>query len=99
MLFGTGSGPRAGVRTISPEQFDLVIKTGGHLPLADVLRCRVRYFADGAVLGGRTFVAAHLARYRAKTGMRHERDVHPIPPITDWGEMIALRSMRGNPFG
>ena len=99
ILFGTGCAAREGARTIAPEQFHRVIEAGGKLPLADVLRCRVRYFADGAVLGSRAFVSHHLARYRERTGWRHNRDVHEIPRLTDWGEMMALRPLRRNPFG
>ncbi len=98
LLFGTGSAPRQKGRTITPEQFDQVIRAGGKLALCDVLRCRVRYFADGAVLGTRAFVSVHLARYREKTGRRYERDVHDLPALTDWGTLTALRPLRGSPF-
>ena len=99
MLFGSGCAAREGARAIAPEEFNRVIKAGGKLPLADVLRCRVRYFADGAVLGSRAFVSIHLARYREKTGRRHQCEVHELPLLTDWGELIALRALRRNPFG
>ena len=99
MLFGTGSGPRHKGRTITPNQLEQVIQAAGKLPLCDVLRCRVRYFSDGAVLGSRAFVGLHLARYREKTGWRHEREVHHVPALTDWGALTALRALRRNPFG
>ncbi len=99
LLFGTAAVPRRGARGIAPEEFQKVIAAGGTLPLADVLRCRVRYFADGAVLGSRAFVSHHLARYRQKTGLRHGREVHRIPPVADWGEIMALRALRRSPFG
>jgi putative transposase len=99
LLFGTGRGSREKGQVITQEQFEAVIKSGGKLPLADVLLCRVRYFADGAVLGSRAFVSSHLARYQQKTGRRHGRDVHQVPSLTDWGELIALRALRRHPFG
>jgi REP element-mobilizing transposase RayT len=99
ILFGTGSEPREGEQRITEEQFAEVIRTGGKLPLADVLRCRVRYFTDGAVLGSREFVTHHLARYREKTGRRREKDVHDVPTLTEWGAMSALRALRRSPFG
>ena len=99
MLFGTGSGPREQGYVMTPEQLAQVIEAGGKLPLAEVLRCRIRYFTDGAVLGGRAFVAQHLARYQQKTGRRHQQDVHHLPTLTDWGAMTALRALRRNPFG
>jgi hypothetical protein len=99
LLFGTGCGPRERGVQITPERFAQVIAAKGRLPLADVLRCRVRYFADGAVLGSREFVSQHLLRYRAQTGRRLERPVHDLPPVTDWGPMTALRVLRRNAFG
>ena len=33
-----------------------VLAKGGKLSQADYLRCKVRYFSDGAVLGGKNFV-------------------------------------------
>ncbi len=98
-LFGTGSSSREGAQVITPEQFEAVIESGGKLPVADVLRCRVRYFADGAVLGGRAFVAHHLGRYQQKTGRRRDRDVHAIPAVAAWGELTAMRALRRKPFG
>ncbi len=34
------------------------MKEGGKLPVAAALRCRVRYFTDGAVLGSKEYVEA-----------------------------------------
>jgi REP element-mobilizing transposase RayT len=99
LLFGAGASPKETSGGITPEEFAAVIRKGGKLPLADVLRCRVRYFADGAVLGGRAFVAEHLVRYREKTGRRRAHDVHHLPTMTEWGELTALRPLRRNPFG
>jgi REP element-mobilizing transposase RayT len=99
LLFGAGTISKEKGAGITTERFAEMIRTGGKLPLADVLRCRVRYFADGAVLGSRAFVKTHLVRYRNKTGRRHGRDVHEIPRLTDWGELTALRPLRRNPFG
>jgi REP element-mobilizing transposase RayT len=98
-LFGTGAGHRGKGRVITAAEFEKVIAEGGKLSLPDVLRCRIRYFADGAVLGGREFVSVHLARYRVRTGLRRDRDVHDVPQLTDWGELTALRALRRNPFG
>jgi len=71
----------------------------GTLPLADVLRCRVRYFTDGAVLGSKEFVAKHLARYQRKTGLRKQISLRDLPPLTEWGDMVAMRGLRKNVFG
>jgi len=98
-LFGAGSVERAGKAAITREALEKVIAENGTLPLATVLRCRVRYFSDGAVLGGTAFVTKHLAAYRHLTGCRGRTAAHPLPKITDWGDMAVMRGLRKNVFG
>jgi REP element-mobilizing transposase RayT len=94
-LFGKGSAPKEHAASISPEQFAQVLKTNARLPLATVLRCRIRYFTDGVVLGGRAFVAQHLAHYRRRFHRRRHSAPRPLPALTDWGgELTALRGLR-----
>ena len=45
-----------GKRRISREKALEVLAQGGRLSQADYLRCRVRYFTDGAAIGTRDFV-------------------------------------------
>jgi putative transposase len=99
VLFGMAAGPREHGAAITPEALAQVLAQGGRLPLATVLRCRVRYFSDGAVLGSRAFVAMHLAAYGARTGRRQGTDVRPLPPIADWGDLATLRGLRRHAFG
>jgi len=97
-LFGTGSAPVSGKQAITPEAFAKVLKNKGQLPLATVLRCRIRYFTDGAVLGTQAFVETHLASYRNRHGRRARTSARPLAPITDWGDINTLRGLRQNPF-
>jgi putative transposase len=99
IVFGTGAAPRDGKATIPIDQVRKVIAEGGRLPLSAVLRCRVRYFSDGAVLGSRAFVAKHLADYRRKTGRREGATPRSLPDCTDWGELTTLRGLRRQPIG
>jgi REP element-mobilizing transposase RayT len=99
ILFGTGAGPRENGGSISSEDFKRVMAEGGKLPLSDVLRCRVKYFTDGAVLGSQAFVQTQLAVYQARTGRRRDAEPRPVPPITDWGKLTTLRGTRGPALG
>ena len=54
------------------------LRGGGRLPLAAVLRVRVRYFNDGAVLGSRAFVNTVFAEFRDRFGDRRESGARPI---------------------
>jgi len=98
-LFGAGAAPRANKAAIAPETLAKVVEKNGALPLPAVLRCRIRHFTDGAVLGTKAFVTAQLATYRRRTGLRARTRPRPLPNITDWGDMTTLRGLRKNAFG
>jgi putative transposase len=98
-LFGTGSAPKLNAQAIAPAAFEKVLAQKGRLPLATVLRCRVRYFTDSAVLGSQAFVETHLAHYRKRHGARERTAPRPLAPITDWGGLTSLRGLRKNAFG
>ena len=95
LLFGTGAGPRAHGGGVSLADFARVIKAGGQLPRSTVLRCRLRYFTDGAVLGTQTFVATQLARYRRRAGSCDRTTPRLLPQVSDWGDLATLRKLRG----
>jgi REP element-mobilizing transposase RayT len=98
LLFAAGSHGRANGAAAPADIVRRVAAEGGKLPLPDVLRCRIRYFTEGAVLGGRVFVESQLARYRHLHGA--PRMAPPsLPTVTDWGEIVGLRRFRGPVFG
>jgi putative transposase len=99
LLFGAGTSPRKRRGSISREDFKRVMAEGGKLPLAEVLRCRVRYFTDGSVLGSKAFVATQLAACRSRIGRRKQDGPHPLPAITDWGDLATLHGLRGPALG
>jgi putative transposase len=98
-LFGIGSKSRMDAQSIAVEELKKVVAAGGHLPLATVLRCRVRFFSDGAVLGSATFVEKYLAEYREATGLRRKCSPQSLPSVTDWGALTTLRGLRRSAFG
>jgi putative transposase len=96
-LFGVGAKPRPGAATISAEAFEQVLAAGGQLPLADVLRCRIRYFTEGAVLGSRAFVLAQIGAPCRSKLHRPRAKPHPLPNWTNWPELTTLRAVRRRP--
>jgi REP element-mobilizing transposase RayT len=98
MLFGAATSARANKASVSPETLAKVVEENGALPLSTVLRCRLRHFTDGAVLGTKAYVAAQLAIYRRRTGHRARTRPRPLPNITDWGDMTTLRGLRKKAF-
>lgn len=98
-LFTTGSaGPEGAVR-ISAADLEKVLAERGHLPLPAILRCRVRYFTDGAVLGGRAFVHAQLEASRTNHGRMLRRGAQPLPPVVSWGDLTTMTAIRSPGFG
>lgn len=51
-----GGTRNPGVRAFTENQAREILDAGGSLSEAEMLRCKVRYLADGLVLGGRDFV-------------------------------------------
>lgn len=93
-IFGTGANAREGTAAITNDDFQRVLQAGGNLALPVVLRCRLRYFTDGAVLGSRAFVALQLAAYRKRTGRCQRTSPRSLPACTDWGDLATMRCLR-----
>lgn len=94
LIFGSGSAPREGKASTSSADLERVIADGGKLPLSSVLRCQIRYFIDGAVLGSRAFVQGQLTAYKQRTGRYTHASPRPLPDWTDWGDLATLRRVR-----
>ena len=96
ILYGIGeeSTSRTG---LSREQVARVWRAGGQLSLAQLLRCRVRYFTDGVAIGSADFVEhvfqslRHTFSERRLTGARRMAG-------GDWGELRSARQLRVDPI-
>lgn len=85
-----------GRRGFSEEKVEAVVAEGGKVPVRRILRHRVRYFCDGAVLGTTQFVNRVFSREQEtgkrfgegrRTGARRMRGA-------DWGELRVLRDLQ-----
>ena len=87
----------------NPPAFDLaeaqkVEQEKGELSLGQRLRCKIRYFSDGVILGSRAFVEFHLQRLKEKLGYKRKR----IPTslnILDPPGLWVFRKLRVRTFG
>jgi len=101
LLFGTGE-ERLGGETVdgtdrwkggfSQERIEEVLAAGGKLPLAAALRCRVRYFTDGAVLGGQRYVDEFFEQKREHFGERRKDGGRKMRGA-EWGDLRVLRDL------
>ena len=68
------------------------------LPKAAVLRCRVRYFTDGAILGSIEFVSGYAGAWQ----MEKKRKYPPKPYLlrgADWQGLATIQGLRKQVFG
>ena len=100
LIFGKGSSPwTCRGKLIDRETAEKVLnEQKGELPLPVVLRCRVRYFTDGAVLGSAEFVRSYAAGWQAARGRRHPVRANPARGAP-WGEIAVVNAMRRPVFG
>lgn len=68
------------------------------LPMASILRCRVRYFTDGAILGSQEYVRGFVGAWQMEKGRKYP----PKPNLmkgADWGGLATIQGLRREVFG
>ena len=99
LLYVTGEdkGPNEAGKAAKPgfseEQVRAVLEAGGTLPFNTVLRCRVRYFTNGAVLGCRQYVDEVIQRHRLYFGAKRKTGACPMK---NGHELFVARRLRLN---
>ena len=100
LIFGKGASPwTCRGKLIDRKTAEKVLnEQEGELPMSVVLRCRVRYFTDGAVLGSAEFVRKYAAEWQAGRGRRHPVAATPAKGAA-WGDVAVINAMRRTLFG
>lgn len=95
LIFGKGASPWTSQgKLIDRQRAEKVLnEQRGELPVAVVLRCRVRYFTDGAILGSAEFVCNHAREWQAGRRRKHPARVMPARGAR-WGDMAVVNAMR-----
>ena len=75
----------------SRQQIEEEMKKGGSLPIWKVLRSRVRYFSDGAVLGSRSYVDSYFERKRSRFGPNRASGARKLR--VSMGSVTSLRDL------
>jgi len=83
--------------SLSTQAVREVLAGKGRLGLGDYVRCRVRYFCDGAVLGSREFVEGMFQAGRHRFGARRKSGARRMKGLEE--ELYALRDLRVGVFG
>jgi len=80
----------------SREEVARVLAEGGKLDRATLLRCRVRYFTDGVILGSKAFVEQVFQEQRAFFSPKRKTGARPMR-LGDWGGLCVARDLRRAP--
>jgi len=95
-------GQRAGDTGLLEQEREQALKVLEHgnavLPRATVLRCRVRYFTDGAILGSREYVRGFIDIWQMERGRKRPPKVNPLRG-SDWQDLACIRGLRQSLFG
>lgn len=84
-------------RGFSRNEVNAVLEQDGQLSKSQLLRCRVRYFSDGVVLGSKTFANNLFERNRDWFGTKRKHGARPIRQAIDIG-LVTLRDLRSQPI-
>jgi hypothetical protein len=78
---------------IASERVEQVLASGGRLTIREVLRCRVRYFSDGMILGSRVFVDEMFMRHRDNFGVKRTTGARRMAGAR-WKGLYAARRLQ-----
>jgi hypothetical protein len=81
---------------ISPEKVREVFAQKGKLGWGDYVRCRVRYFTDGAVIGSRGWVNQVFEDHRQRFGPKRKDGARKFRFLND-ATLFGLRDLRVEP--
>jgi REP element-mobilizing transposase RayT len=83
---------------LSMDEVAAVLRSKGRLPASEYLKCRVRYFTDGAVLGTKDFVESMFCSFRHRFGPRRSSGARAMRGL-DGVELFTWRDFRCRVFG
>jgi hypothetical protein len=93
LLFGIGeeSSVRAG---LSRDAVSKVWSNGGKLSLAQLLRCRIRYFTDGLAVGSESFIESVFKVGRSAFSKQRKTGARRLRGGRNWGGLRTARALR-----
>jgi hypothetical protein len=75
----------------------VVDEQNGQLSLPERLRCRIRYFTDGVILGSQSFVESHF--FKLKLGYQRRRPATRLTALGSANTLWVFRDLRVRSIG
>lgn len=98
LIFGKHASG-AGLSEMTRERaLKILDQEDGELPKSVMLRCRVRYFTDGAILGSAEFVRGFTGFWQMERGRKHPPQVNAMRG-SHWGDLAVIQGLRRQVFG
>jgi len=98
LIFGKRAG-EAGLSEMDRKKaLQVLEREDAIVPKATVLRCRVRYFTDGAILGSQEFVRGFVGAWQRNKGRKYPPKVNPLRGA-DWQNLATIQGLRKKVFG
>jgi hypothetical protein len=100
LIFGKGSEDSKGSGHVIEREKALRVleQEGGLLPKAAILRCRVRYFTDGAIFGSAEFVRGFTSAWQMERKRQYPPKVNLLKGA-QWGDLAVIQGLRKQVFG
>lgn len=83
---------------MTPKQVEKVIESGGKLTQSQMLRCRIRYFTDGMVIGSKAFVDDFFVKNRQAFSEGRKSGARKFRNVADQ-ELHSIRDLQRKPVG
>ncbi|MGB0580369.1 MAG: transposase [Limisphaerales bacterium] len=99
MLLSAGDSTRSNQACLSPKEVLRVLRRGGQVNLAKVLRLRLRYLSDGVVFGSREFVEEVFQKYRERFGAKRTQGPRSMAEIRSVTNLTCVRELKKNAVG
>ncbi|NBB77851.1 MAG: transposase [Verrucomicrobia bacterium] len=98
LLFGKGAVPKKQGSFDREKALQVLEVEHGELSKSELMRCRVRYFSDGAILGSKEFVASFVDTWQKEKRRKNRPKVHPMRG-GNWGGLSVIQGLRRRVFG
>lgn len=96
---GAGEDGRALRKGFTREESRAVVEAGGRLPAEAYVRCRVRYFTDGEVVGSRGYVNGVFETERGRYGARRKTGARLMAGLSREEKLYSLRDLKIDKVG